>query len=408
MRRVALILLCAALGLPTPSAAYRIVSVHGLPIHDLERTGHVADPRTAPGIPFVSFEFYDAEQDRVEVYLGRLEGGGDLPERVSSIRAVTGRPAAGPFRLDTGFRPQSEGARFGPPKRGRPRLVATVTRRTAFRGAVRINLDVLLLEPGRRRYLTVHPENDAQPDIAPEGHAVVFTSGRTGQGDLYAVRLTGSSAKPIRLTFDAGGSELYPAWSPDGRRVAYVGHAAGTDHVYVLSDVPRILAEPSEASRRRWVRASSRDLTPNWKGACLAPSFSPDGRWIAFFSRSNEGDPADLYVVPVEGGRPRLRYSGAVPPTRGGPRWSPRSDGWIVVRDDADRMNPLVWVPLDPAGEPRTLLTGTQLNTDPWMTEWKDRVVVLFTAQGSSGSVHKRWRTLYVALLAEAPVETPR
>ena len=408
MRGTVFALLCAAFGLPTPSAAYRIGAVHSLPLHGLDLTGHVADPRTAPGNPYISFEFYDAEQDRVEVYLGRLEGDGDMPDRVSSIRSVSGRAAADPFRLDTGFRPQSEGARFGPPKRHRPRLVAAVTHRTAFRGAARINLDVLLVEPGRRRFLTVHPENDAQPDFAPDGRAVVFTSGRTGQGDLYAVRLGATSAEPVRLTFDAGGSELYPTWSPDGRRVAYVGHAGSTDHVYLLSDVPRILADASEVSRRSRVRASTRDLTPGWKQTCLAPSFSPDGRWIAFFSRTSEGEPADLYVVPVEGGTPRLCYSGALPPTRGGPRWSPRSDGWIVVKDDADRMNPLVWVPLDPSGKPRNLLTHTQLNADPWMAEWKGRVILLFTAQGSSGSAQKRWRALYVALLAEAPLETSR
>ncbi len=408
MRIVLAALLCAIVGVSPASAAYRLAAVRRLPIEGLDRTGHVRDPRTAPGVPYVSFEFYDAEHDRVQVYLGRLEGAGGVPGRVSSVRCVTGRAGLDPFQLDGAFRPQGEGARFGPSKRDRPRLVAAVTRRTAYRGTARINLDVLLVEPGRRRFLTAHPENDAHPDFAPDGRSVVFTSGRTGQGDLYAVRLGAASAEPVRLTFDAGGSELYPTWSPDGRRLAYVGHAAGSDHVYVLSDVPRLLAEPSDTIRRSRVRQATRDLTPNWQATCLAPSFSPDGRWIAFFSRSHPGEAADLYVVPAEGGTPVLRYRGALPPTRGGPRWSPRSDGWIVVRDDADRLNPLVWVPLDPARQPRVLRTPTQLNADPWLAEWKGRVLLLFTAQGSSGAVQKRWRSLYAALLVEADVETSR
>jgi Tol biopolymer transport system component len=82
-----------------------------------------------------------------------------------------------------------------------------------------------------------------------------------------------------RLTHRGG---LSPSWSPDGRRLAFVRERAGRADVYVV--------HRNGGGLRR--------LT--WRGG-YAPCWSPDGRWIAFIRAD------DVYVVrSTGGGRRRL------------------------------------------------------------------------------------------------------
>jgi Tol biopolymer transport system component len=160
----------------------------------------------------------------------------------------------------------------------------------------------------------------------------------------------------------------------------------------------RKLAEERDAGRRRSLaRRLTRDLTPGWTSSCLAPSFSPDGKWVAFYARQGAAGGADLYLVPSAGGQPRRLLEDCLPELRRGPRWSPQGDGLFAVRESAERMNPLVWVPL--SGAARELATGTQLNGDPFPRRVGDTVYLLFTAQGGAEGSQKRWRKPYVARL---------
>ncbi|GAB6061720.1 TolB family protein [Deferrisoma palaeochoriense] len=400
MTRAGILLFLCLAGLPVGAlAAPGVERVVALSLGPLEGRGQPAALATDREGASLAFEFLGAEGDTLEVYLAPFKGGGPLPSGLGPPEAVVPAGGTDPFALKP-ERPLSEGPSFGPPKRGQPRLVVAATRKAASRGASVVNLDLFLREPGRRAFLTDHPENDANPAFSPDGTAVAFTSGRTGQGDLYLYRFRGEPAGLVRLTFEPAGSELYPAWFPGGDRLAFVAHLGTSDHVAVLDRLGE-LAAADEGARRLRVREHLRDLTPGWAGACLAPSVSPDGRWVAFLSRRDAAGPADLYAVPAQGGEPRLVCRGVLPETRGGPRWTPDGRGFVVVLDDADRLNPLAHVALDGPGEPRVLPTGTELNADPWVVRRGGRTVVLFTAQGAVGQAEKRWRRVYAALLRE-------
>jgi Tol biopolymer transport system component len=108
--------------------------------------------------------------------------------------------------------------------------------------------------------VTTHPGMDLNPAFSPQDDAMVYASDRTGSLELY-VRDLGGSATETPLT-DDGGQNGQPAWSPDGRLIAF--HSKRRGGIWVMparGGVPRQIA-PSGSN----------------------PAWSPDGRRLAFQS----------------------------------------------------------------------------------------------------------------------------
>jgi len=113
-------------------------------------------------------------------------------------------------------------------------------------------------------------------------------------------------ANPVRLT-TADGAEIAPTWSPDGRIVAYSSDKAGNSDIWVTQ-------VGNHEAVNRTADSTADDSFPTW---------SPDGQRIAFRSLR---DGAGYYVMPAVGGSARKVAS--VPPSMpdpGGPAWSPDS-----------------------------------------------------------------------------------
>jgi len=384
-------------------AGYRVVGVEPLPLEGLDGVGQLSDPQVAPGGGMLGVEILGGGGDSLEVYTAELDTEGGL-FKARSPQPVLPIVPDDPFSLGGTVRPPvSEHLSWGPPKRGRPRLAVASTRKAPPQGGAQVNFDLYLSEPGRRRFLTEHRDNDAQPAFHPKGEYLAFSSGRSGQGDIYLYHFFATAEPLVRISYEAAGSELYPTWDPVGERLAFVAHLGGADHLLVVDEVARVVAAAPNGDRQAIARRLTRDLTPGWRVSCLAPRFSPDGRWLAFYARLGQGDRADLYVIPVAGGEPRRLLQGGLPETRGGPRWAPDSSGLFAVQEDADRLNPLLWVPLSETAAPVLLATGTDLNADPWPVGEPRTEVLLFTAQGSGDTQEKRWRRLYQARLEETP-----
>src|SRR5262249_40578680 len=94
--------------------------------------------------------------------------------------------------------------------------------------------------------------------------ALVFTSNRAGQADLYMKHERGSDL--MRLTY-ARAVDSAPAVSPDGSRVAFVSTRDGQAELYLLDTA--------------WTRAVRLTRDP---AADVDPAWSPDGRYLAFSS----------------------------------------------------------------------------------------------------------------------------
>ncbi|MBI5015768.1 MAG: PD40 domain-containing protein [Deltaproteobacteria bacterium] len=381
-------------------AGYRPAGVTPLAVPGLPGSGVAGDPQWSPDGRAVSVEFLGGDGTSEEVYVADVVDAAAYPPRLASAAPVVSRTAAvkDPFALRTSETATvSESLSWAPPRGRGQRVAVAATREAVERGAPQVSFDIYVSEPGRKRFLTTSRDNDAHPAFSPDGEYLAFSSGSTGQGDLYLYHFFADADPLVQVTFEAAGSEIFPAWDAKGERLAFTGHLGSSDHVYVIDDVRALAAERDAGRRRSLARRLTRDVTPGWTASCLAPSFSPDGRWVAFYSRQGSTGAADLYVVPSAGGPPRRLLADGLPELRRGPRWSPLGDGLFAVLDSAERMNPLVWVPL--SGTPRELETGTQLNADPCPRRVGDAIYLLFTAQGSAEGRQKRWRKPYVTRL---------
>jgi dipeptidyl aminopeptidase/acylaminoacyl peptidase len=179
----------------------------------------------------------------------------------------------------------------------------------------------------------------SSPAWSPDGRWLAFASNRSGKRDVWRVALDGAPAE--RLT-DVTGELGEFRWSPDGRRMAFVL----TDPPVPARDA-RVVGEAQRFARLYTVdvagdpRRVARLLTPQdvqvggHVGAGMSgPAFdwSPDGSAIAFsHSPSPSGGDwvrADVSVVDVATGR--ARPLAATPAAEGGVAWSP--DGrWVAV-----------------------------------------------------------------------------
>jgi Tol biopolymer transport system component len=139
--------------------------------------------------------------------------------------------------------------------------------------------------PGRPaaspRRLVYSTRADQQPAFSPDGKQIAFVSQRTGRRELWVANADGSN--PQQRT-DLG-AVFAPTWSPDGLHIVFHGRIAGQPR----ADVFTVPAAGGAMNR----------LTTHPADDALA-SYSRDGRWIYFgSSRTEKGG---IWKMPAEGG----------------------------------------------------------------------------------------------------------
>src|SRR5262245_36883490 len=149
------------------------------------------------------------------------------------------------------------------------------------------------LPPARVVQLTTLRNVLYGPTFSPDGQQVAFCwMGDKGDNwDIYVKRV--DSPEILRLT-NGPEVDVKPSWSPDGRQIAFVQAP-----VWGVEGKIRLISPLGGTSRK------ISDLPQNGK-----LSWSPDGRWLASPRWRSAGETAPehggLYLVPVDGGEPRL------------------------------------------------------------------------------------------------------
>ncbi|MHB1937812.1 MAG: hypothetical protein ACYCOR_14660 [Acidobacteriaceae bacterium] len=187
-------------------------------------------------------------------------------------------------------------------------------------GPTQARLFVSNADGSGERPLTQAGSLDYDPSWSPKGDWIVFTSERAGLADLYRIHPDGSGLE--RLTDDPAYDDQ-AAFSPDGGRVVFVStRAAGRANLWIL-----------DVATHKATRLTSGD------GGDFRPSWSPDGKWIAFSSdRGSDLPPAkgrwerlqlaDIYLIHPDGSRLRRisHYGGSC----GSPKWAADSKSVVT------------------------------------------------------------------------------
>ncbi len=152
------------------------------------------------------------------------------------------------------------------------------------------------------RPLTTYPGSEIYPALSPDGSRVAFTwdGPRRDNFDVYLLAL--DSGVPLRIT-NTPAMEAGPAWSPDGRWIAFVrlGPIGSPDELYVV---------PASGGPERRICSLMVLYSPTRNSPLLA--WTPDGRHIAVGSQANEAGRASIVLVSLETGSTR--------PLLGGPK----------------------------------------------------------------------------------------
>ena len=129
-----------------------------------------------------------------------------------------------------------------------------------------------------------------------DGSSIAYTDSDCGadrcSGGIGTVRVQDGLVTPLT---DAG--DTAPAWSRDGRRIAFERVAGASKGVYVMD------ADGGNLIRLTTSPTAGGDMDPFW---------SPDGAWIVFTRGTSEKELGDLYIVSSAGGEPRLLERNAV------------------------------------------------------------------------------------------------
>ena len=213
------------------------------------------------------------------------------------------------------------------------------------RGYLLTSLWVMNADGSNKRRLT-RPGSDSSPSWAPDNVHLVFSRSSRGLREIAVLDTRTGRTRPLAPNAYA------PAWSPDGRLIAYV----------TTGQRPLRLIRPDGRSvRSLFDRNDLERGTRFWP--ILQPSWSPDGQQISFtiffygkLSSFSEGQ----VVVPRSGGTPRQLSCGSSSAPEGPVRWSP--DGTALVASSGGQ----VWIcPFD-GSTPHQLTQGT----DP---DWQRR-----------------------------------
>lgn len=154
-----------------------------------------------------------------------------------------------------------------------------------------INVWEIPAEGGEPRQITEGQGDDAQLDVSPDGNRIVFSTWRESN---YLARLD-LMAKPDEqgwkpLGADPGRNQLAPAYSPDGRHLAYFSNLKGTENENIwVSD-----ADGSNAVQL---------VHDNWSN--VFPRWSSDSKHVIYWSEGNVDNGEAIRIIPLSGGAPK-------------------------------------------------------------------------------------------------------
>lgn len=257
---------------------------------------------------------------------------------------------------------------------------------------------------------------DRTPLWSPNGHWIIFQSGRRGNSSLLVVSEDGNTTSFLTpQAEEASGA----SWSPDGTSIIYVGRTKEyfSGRLNLLPFNPQsgqiagvtreLYTAPIDRGGGWLIRGAS--WSPDGKSLVVilqntgwnhlyqipvaggapvqitdglfedeGPVYSPDGTSIAFLSNRRLAEGRDLWIIPTQGGEPHLASSFDVPGTASSPQWSSDSKRIYFNRESSVETADLFVQDLTASAPARQLTQTTPTNLHaaarvPERITWKSK-----------------------------------
>ncbi|MDR3763829.1 MAG: S9 family peptidase [Acidobacteriota bacterium] len=163
---------------------------------------------------------------------------------------------------------------------------------------------------------------------SPDGTQVVFTANISGRSNLWLVPSTGGW--PVQLTI-SDQRQAEPAWSPDGKWIAYISDKDGNElwDIYLVSpatgDVTNLTAAPGASSE--------------------SPAWSPDGARVAYISKAKNSPSFEVSIVDVATRRTvHVTRNSAAAVGNFSPLWSPDGKFLAYTEEHASGKNSNIYL----------------------------------------------------------------
>jgi Tol biopolymer transport system component/DNA-binding winged helix-turn-helix (wHTH) protein len=186
---------------------------------------------------------------------------------------------------------------------------------------------------------TTLPGREYEPTFAPDGNqmAFVWNGERGDNADIYVKQI--GNETPLRLTTNPA-PDRGPSWSPDGRWIAFTRRASDEIGLYLI---------PSLGGAERKIGALAPTLLPEFP---VPLSWTPDGGWLAVQDKSSPSEPYGIWLVSRETGEKRRLTTPRTKDGDGRPTVSPDGKTILFTRLRSPGMNDLYLVPVT-GGDPR-------------------------------------------------------
>ena len=202
--------------------------------------------------------------------------------------------------------------------------IAFVSDRDRPQDVILGGFEIYIMDPdsGNQHRLTRNSFDDFAPSWSPDGQTIAFVSDRDGKHKIYLMDVNGANQRPIT-------PGNFPRWSPDGESIIFVSDRSGFPEIYTIkadgSDVQQLThyegslapsepdwspneqsivysaGVPEEGSFAIYIMDANGEnqhaLTPINGG--MYPTWSPDGRFIAFAAQTEEG--IKIYIMSPDG-----------------------------------------------------------------------------------------------------------